>query len=322
MVHRTERPAASVLIWGWAPDQAPSRRASRANPVAMRRRAGWSINGRPATSGLGARELGARHAQHRRSPSPSLRRTASRAPCVSTLSHPSANRSAARCWVTYPDRRAEIGDLHLSTMLLAPVPTGERCPAPELALPQRPLSGSSAGLRMLAPSGFSEQRNDCRGERLRHARNWEAGPRRPPRPWQASGTEATAPRPAVVARSVRSTAAPSEWSVDAVAGAAAGSAATANATIAIVFLRLRIVIGYSSSSRTRVAGASRDRHALVSGSRVDQDHLVLVGGGRDAGVELRVDHRQSTAKAGRRGRHLEQVAGDDILDHSGGEVRA
>ena len=57
------------------------------------------------------------------------------------------------------------------------------------------------------------------------------------------------------------------------------------------------------------------------GDLLDQNHLVLVGGGRDAGVEFRVDHRQSTAEAGRGGRDLEQVAGDDLLNDPGGELR-
>jgi hypothetical protein len=35
-----------------------------------------------------------------------------------------------------------------------------------------------------------------------------------------------------------------------------------------------------------------------TGSRVDEDHLVLVGGGREAGVELGVDHRAATASVG------------------------
>src|SRR5215218_9941333 len=56
-------------------------------------------------------------------------------------------------------------------------------------------------------------------------------------------------------------------------------------------------------------------------SRLDEDNLVLIGGWRDAGVELGIDHRQETAKAGRGGRHLEQLAGDDLVDHPGGQVR-
>jgi hypothetical protein len=46
--------------------------------------------------------------------------------------------------------------------------------------------------------------------------------------------------------------------------------------------------------------------------RVDHDHFVLIGGGREAGVELRVHDRQSSAEAGRRGRHLEKVIRDDF----------
>jgi len=43
---------------------------------------------------------------------------------------------------------------------------------------------------------------------------------------------------------------------------------------------------------------------------VDEDHLVLVGFGRDAGVELGVDHRQAIPEVGGGGRGLEQVAPD------------
>ena len=56
-------------------------------------------------------------------------------------------------------------------------------------------------------------------------------------------------------------------------------------------------------------------------SAVDNDDLPRVGGWRKTGVELCVDHRQPTAKASRRGWRLEQVAGDDLLNHPGGEVR-
>jgi hypothetical protein len=62
--------------------------------------------------------------------------------------------------------------------------------------------------------------------------------------------------------------------------------------------------------------------AAASGSPVDNDDLVPIGGRRKAGIELRIGHRQSTTKASRRGRHLEEVAGDDLLNNPGGEVRA
>lgn len=37
---------------------------------------------------------------------------------------------------------------------------------------------------------------------------------------------------------------------------------------------------------------------------MDEDHLVVVGGGRKAGVELGVDHRQAATEAGHRRRGL------------------
>jgi hypothetical protein len=45
-------------------------------------------------------------------------------------------------------------------------------------------------------------------------------------------------------------------------------------------------------------------------SSVDHDHLLLLGGGWEAGVELGMDHRQATTEAGHSGRGLEPAAGD------------
>jgi hypothetical protein len=66
------------------------------------------------------------------------------------------------------------------------------------------------------------------------------------------------------------------------------------------------------------------RPSVWSSWQCVQDHgrthhnLVSIGGGRDAGVELRVDHREPIAKTGGRDRHLEEVAGDDPGDGRAG----
>ena len=57
-------------------------------------------------------------------------------------------------------------------------------------------------------------------------------------------------------------------------------------------------------------------------SSADHDDLVLVRRGWEACVELRVDDRQSAAEPGGGRGSLEQVARDDLLNNSGGEVRA
>ena len=57
-------------------------------------------------------------------------------------------------------------------------------------------------------------------------------------------------------------------------------------------------------------------------SSADHDDLVLVRRGWEACVELRVDDRKSAAEPGGGRGSLEQVARDDLLNNSGGEVRA
>ena len=56
-----------------------------------------------------------------------------------------------------------------------------------------------------------------------------------------------------------------------------------------------------------------DPGAVVSGLPVEQNHLVLVGGGWKAGVELRVDHRQSTCHEATRVVSFDNTLGRSVL---------
>jgi hypothetical protein len=81
----------------------------------------------------------------------------------------------------------------------------------------------------------------------------------------------------------------------------------------------RVVPASAPAAQSPPRRARNRRRATRSGrpaSRVDHDHLISLGGGRETGVELRVDYRQSTAEEGCRRRCLEQLAGDDLLDHA------
>ena len=56
-------------------------------------------------------------------------------------------------------------------------------------------------------------------------------------------------------------------------------------------------------------------------SAFDENHLVLVRGWRQAGVELGVHHSEPVAEADRCRRDLEGVMGDHVFDDTAGQVR-